>query len=76
MTVSLPCWAHSGLHAGIVRWAQSMLCEFPISPPDPSHGPRCIAAGYGGAEQCSAKPRLRPRKWGGKIRESLTRLPH
>jgi len=51
MTVSLPCRAHSGLHAGIVRWAQSMLCEFPISPPDPSHGPRCIAAGYGGAEQ-------------------------
>ncbi len=43
MTVSLPCRAHSGLHAGIVRWAQSVLCEFPISPPDPFHGPRCIA---------------------------------
>ena len=43
MTVSLPCRAHSGLHAGIVRWAQSKLCEFPISPLDPSHGPRGIA---------------------------------
>ena len=36
MTVSLPCRAHSGLHAGIARWARSMLREFPISPPDPS----------------------------------------
>jgi len=73
MTVSLPCRAHSGLHAGI--------CELPISPPDPSHGPRCIAGrlrrrGAVGAEQCSAKPRPRPRKGGGEIRESLTRLSH
>jgi hypothetical protein len=36
MTVSLPCRAHSGLHAGIARWARSRLREFPISPPDPS----------------------------------------
>ena len=35
---SLPCRAHSGLHAGIVRWARSMLREFPISPPDPTTG--------------------------------------
>ena len=35
MTVSLPCRAHSGLHAGIDRWARSVLREFPISPPTP-----------------------------------------
>ena len=33
MTVSLACRAHSGLHAGIARWARSVLREFPISPP-------------------------------------------
>ncbi len=43
MTVSLPCRAHSGWHAGIARWARSMLREFPLSPPNPFHGPRGIA---------------------------------
>jgi hypothetical protein len=43
MTVSLPCRAHSGWHAGIVRWAQSRLCEFPSHPPPSHDGPRCIA---------------------------------
>ena len=62
MTVSLPCRAHSGLHAGIVRWAQSMLSEFPISPSDPTHGPRCIAGRRRGAvlrEAPPAPPRVR-----------------
>ena len=43
MTLSLPFRAHSDVHAGIVQWAQSMLCEFLLSTPYSSHGPRCVA---------------------------------
>ncbi len=35
LTVPLPCRAHSGLHAGIARWARSKPREFPVSPTDP-----------------------------------------
>ena len=34
MTLPLPYRAHSGLHAGIARWARSMLRGIPISLPD------------------------------------------
>jgi len=34
-TVSLPCRAHSDLHAGIARWARSVLRGFSARPPTP-----------------------------------------
>jgi len=44
------------------------LCATMIpSPPIPSTARTASRAGCGGAEQCSAKPRLRPRKGGGVI---------
>ncbi len=75
MTLPLPCRAHSGWHAGIVRWARSMLREFPLSPPDPAHGPRCIAGRRRGAVLRETPPSP-PREGGEEIRESLTRLSH
>ncbi len=46
----LPCRARSGLHAGTARPVQSMLCEFPVSPPHASpRNAAIIGAGIAGA---------------------------
>ncbi len=79
MAVSLPCRAHSGWHAGIVRWARSMLREFPILPPTLSTARAASRAGCGGTEQCSAKPHLRSCERGGQegegVNESVGQSP-